>query len=580
MHAVLCLAALLSAFCYYLIWLLVLSLHKRQRDSQLPVEPYFVSLLKVILLRRGWDPLQFIRSSKSLFYNARPVRFRILFHELYIVQGAVNIAAFFKQRSLSGFHVHQILLRNVFALPASAAETAQKDDSGDLSSPHPGSKGAVEPRNRVEFLTMSSLSRGLKGAGLASLSSKFKHNIMARLDQLDLTTDWSHWSDFAGIFHTQLAAASIDTLCGPFLVASNPGFMEDLWTVDKNVLTLFACLPRFFAPEVYRARDRLLAAIKAWHAWARDAFHPESIDSAGDDPYWGTEFFRQRQAIFGAMNGFDLNAMATEDLAFVWGYVFFSLPGAYHFNIIVPLGANCNSSNKATFSVNQNMVIVAYWCCIEVYRDPPLLEQVRKEAAACISPHTQSLAQDASVSFNMDKLTGQPTLQAVYAETLRLRIHAVITRYTSRADVHLGGWTIPKDRAVLTSTAAGHLDEDIWCQPHGDQHSRLPPVDEFYAGRFLQSFSSPSSPQEEPLRFSIPQVQGAWMPYGVGAHACSGRQFAKTSIILMLALMVTQFDVHVLATKEQLRMCTRNFGFGALSPKGPVGVRIRRRARV
>ena len=94
---------------------------------------------------------------------------------------------------------------------------------------------------------------------------------------------------------------------------------KNLWTLDHNIITFFTRVPRILAPGAYASRDSALAAIKNWHTWARENFDPASIGLDGDDPYWGTKFFRERQGMFYKMEGFDADAIASEELAFIWG---------------------------------------------------------------------------------------------------------------------------------------------------------------------------------------------------------------------------------------------------------------------
>lgn len=121
------------------------------------------------------------------------------------------------------------------------------------------------------------------------------------------------------IFHYGLTAAVLDSMCGTTLVKSNPHFLRDFWTLDHNIMTLFTRTPRFLASGAYEARDRALSTIKEWHTWARANFDAKSVDVNGDDPFWGTKFFRDRQNMFFNMDGFDADAVASHELAFIWG---------------------------------------------------------------------------------------------------------------------------------------------------------------------------------------------------------------------------------------------------------------------
>jgi hypothetical protein len=237
--------------------------------------------------------------------------------DFFILQGTNNVLALFKQRSLSAFVVHATLLCNVFRLSRAAAAVYHNDDSGEYPKPHPDSQ--VEARNRVDFLTRTSFHRFLAGPGLASFSKRFEHSVTKRFHSLRVGHGWVQWDDLMDLFHHEVTSSVIDAMCGTFLLERHPAFLEDFWTLDHNLMTMFCRTPRILAPRAYAARDRMLAAVQTWHTWARENFDPASIDLNGDDPYWGTRFFRDRQAMFYGMEGFDADAVASQELAFIWG---------------------------------------------------------------------------------------------------------------------------------------------------------------------------------------------------------------------------------------------------------------------
>lgn len=121
------------------------------------------------------------------------------------------------------------------------------------------------------------------------------------------------------VFQQEVSGAVIDAMCGTFLLEHYPDFTRDLWTLDNSIMDLFIRKPKLMARGAHHARDRALGAVKSWHAWARSSFDAGSIDSDGDDPYWGSKFFRNRQKMFLDMTGFNEDAVASQELAFIWG---------------------------------------------------------------------------------------------------------------------------------------------------------------------------------------------------------------------------------------------------------------------
>lgn len=109
-------------------------------------------------------------------------------------------------------------------------------------------------------------------------------------------------------------------------MSRHPDFVGDVWAMDENLMGFLVNLPRFMNPDAHQARQRAIEAVRDWHSWARDNFTPESVDEAGNDPFWGTRFFRERQQIFSKMDGFCDDALASVDLSVVWRYVYCAVP--------------------------------------------------------------------------------------------------------------------------------------------------------------------------------------------------------------------------------------------------------------
>lgn len=192
---------------------------------------------------------------------------------------------------------------------------------------------------------------------------------------------------------------------------------------------------------------------------------------------------------------------------------------------------------------------------------------------ACALKH-----EDGTIRFDVDQLLRLPVLQAVYAETLRLRMHFYIIRMPDRVDMNIRDWIIPRQKVVVTSTTVAHMDREVWDTGLENEH----PVDQFWIGRFLkypqESDGSNSKGTSSP-EFSTKGLEGSWVPYGGGPRQCPGRHFAKRQILLTTAFMVSLFDCEILEeglnVKEDFTIM--GFGSGVSHPAGKVPVRIRRR---
>jgi hypothetical protein len=211
-------------------------------------------------------------------------------------------------------------LNNVFLLPKAADKIYVQDNSGERSRPNPGT--TVKPHNRVEHLVRISQHQLLLGSGQVSFFNKFYSNATSRLGSLEIGRDWTNLADLMDIFKLALTAASVDSLTGHYLMKRHPTFASDIWAIDDGFDLLFAGLPRFvakiFLPRTHQARQRAINAVLDWQSWARENFTPGLVDKDGNDPYRGTAFYRDRQEMFYNMDGFDAQAIASEELSFIW----------------------------------------------------------------------------------------------------------------------------------------------------------------------------------------------------------------------------------------------------------------------
>ena len=226
----------------------------------------------------------------------------------------------------------------------------------------------------------------------------------------------------------------------------------------------------------------------------------------------------------------------------------------------------------------RNAITSASWAVFEIYRDPGLLASVRAEVDACVLDRI-----DDHVQFDVDRLLRLPVLQAVYAETLRLRMHFYIIRMPDRVDINIRDWVIPRRKVIVTPTTVAHMDAKAWSTGPNNEH----PVDQFWIGRFLQypSESERSATQtrnsaSSPV-FSTKGLEGSWIPYRGGPRQCPGRHFAKRQILLTTALMVHLFDCEILKEGRDVQedFTLKGFGGGVSHPAGKVPMKIRRRDR-
>jgi hypothetical protein len=161
-----------------------------------------------------------------------------LHYEFYVVQGADNIKALFKNSWAStSTAFSKFALGYAFGLPAQPLGLYDRDDSGSGHVPH--SHSQVEPRNRIDYRDHQTLVRLLEGKGLSPLSERFASDITERLHDLytGLCSGSREYTDLMRFVGDMTTTSTLDALCGPYLLKLNPGFVEDFWVFDRNLQT-------------------------------------------------------------------------------------------------------------------------------------------------------------------------------------------------------------------------------------------------------------------------------------------------------------------------------------------------------
>lgn len=104
----------------------------------------------------------------------------------------------------------------------------------------------------------------------------------------------------------------------------------------------------------------------------------------------------------------------------------------------------------------------------EIHRDPKLLASVRDEVDACARE-----CGNGRIQFDIEQLLRLPVLQAVYTETLRLRMHFYIIRMPDKTEMNIRGCVIPRQKVIVTLTTVAHMDAEAWSTGLQNEH----PVD-------------------------------------------------------------------------------------------------------
>jgi hypothetical protein len=174
----------------------------------------------------------------QFFGRPYPVRVRILNYEIYIVQGAKNIKALFKNSwACTTIPFTKFALGYAFGMSPKALTVYDKDDSGAGHIPLAGS--TVEARNRIDYRDHQSVIRLLEGQGLTPFWNRFAKDITTRLHdlQLCLSVDWESRPDLMRVVEDEATYSIVNALCGPHLLRLSPAFLRDYWEFDRNLQT-------------------------------------------------------------------------------------------------------------------------------------------------------------------------------------------------------------------------------------------------------------------------------------------------------------------------------------------------------
>lgn len=161
----------------------------------------------------------------------------------------------------------------------------------------------------------------------------------------------------------------------------------------------------------------------------------------------------------------------------------------------------------------------------------------------------QSIAENVAYGANFDgALLSQldPIFWAV-DETTRLRPSADVQMRTTSEPMTIGSYTVPAGWRVMVSAATSHHMPDVFADPERFDPTRYSPE----RGEGKNSFT----------------IVG----FGGGIHKCTGMNFAKNEMAIIIALLFQQFDLTLLS--KEIHVVT---GHGATHPS-PVWVTYKRK---
>jgi sterol 14-demethylase len=183
----------------------------------------------------------------------------------------------------------------------------------------------------------------------------------------------------------------------------------------------------------------------------------------------------------------------------------------------------------------------AAWTLIELMRHPEWMAKVRAEVDAL---H----ARDGAITYQ--GLREVPVLESVIKEVLRLHPPLIILMRGVVRDFHVAGSVVPAGHLVAISPAVSHHLPNLFRDPE-----RFDP-DRYGPGR-----------EEDSETFG-------WIPFGGGAHRCSGSAFAMMQLKAITARLVHHWDFELAQPRDSYE---NDYTKMVVQPKHPCVVRYRRR---
>ena len=172
-----------------------------------------------------------------------------------------------------------------------------------------------------------------------------------------------------------------------------------------------------------------------------------------------------------------------------------------------------------------NTVPGTAWALFYIYSRPGLLDELR--AAFQLYVHTSQYARSKTVhQVNIAEIASAPDcalLASLIQETLRVQSTNASGRMVLRDTLLEDKYLLKKDAVLMLPSAELHRSAAIWGAD----------ADAFDPKRFL--------PDQKVDRPKVPA--SAYRAYGSGASVCPGRFLAANEIMIMLVMMVLQYDL-------------------------------------
>ncbi|TDZ14060.1 25-hydroxycholesterol 7-alpha-hydroxylase [Colletotrichum spinosum] len=412
---------------------------------------------------------------RRLGAKAQAVTLNILGQKLYVLLSPSNVQAAFRNRNLTSERFNVQAATGVVGLSARAKHLLEHSNLLQDFYRNMPLAMAPEPLRNMTMTALKTLSADLNE--LAAYSCGNGHEPL----------------DLYGFLRDRLVLATTDGLYGNKTnpVRAKPGLVEDVWTFDEAMFTLFFNIaPKLTAPAGHKARGRLQEVLIAYF---RE--HPDDLSFPAD----AAELTRMRARLLRKYGMTDVDVGNIEI-------------GMIHAAVA-------------------NTAPILFWMVVNIFSRPEVLANLRLEVEKLVEKTT-----DGTATLRASQLTDRnlcPYVAAVNREVMRLCDSVTGTRFVDE-DVTLPDGTLLKAGALVhMPSAVAHRMADAW-GPHD--------AEEFNPERSLGHIAENGNPNK--VTFTEPSSQRrAFWPFGGGKHLCPGRHFAFAENVTFVSALAVGFEV-------------------------------------
>ncbi|XP_035295847.1 25-hydroxycholesterol 7-alpha-hydroxylase isoform X2 [Cricetulus griseus] len=208
-----------------------------------------------------------------------------------------------------------------------------------------------------------------------------------------------------------------------------------------------------------------------------------------------------------------------------------------------------------------NTIPAMFWAMYYLLRHPECMEALREEIDSLLQSTGQKKGPGFSIHFNREQLDSLVGLESTIFEVMRLCSYSTIIREVEEdmtLNLETSSYHVRKGDFVALFPPILHMDPEIFEAP-----------EEFRFDRFIEDGKKKNTffKGGKKLKYSV-------MPFGLGASKCPGRYFAINELKLLIALLLTYFDIEITDNKT-IELNYSRLLFGVQHPNSDIQFRYK-----